>query len=221
MELCINEIFYSLQGEGTRAGIPCVFIRLAGCNLLCKWCDTKYAINKLNGKNYSVENIINEIKKYDCNFVEITGGEPLLQDEIYGLTEILLANNFTVAIETNGSILLDKLNKKIIKIMDVKCPESGMSEYNNYNNFQELTEQDEIKFVIASENDYYFGCKVIEMNELWKRTKNLIFSAVTEYISHKKLAELILNSKNTEYKKYLRMQIQLHKIIWGEDAIGV
>ena len=150
--LNIVEIFYSIQGEGTRAGLPCVFIRLAGCNLDCKWCDTLYAKKNSDGKNISFDEIIKTIKSYKCNF--ITGGEPLLQQNSIDLINYLIDQNFTTAIETNGSISISNLNKKTIKIVDVKCPGSNMSEHNLFDNFNYITENDEIKFVISSKNDF-------------------------------------------------------------------
>ena len=214
--LNIVEIFYSIQGEGTRAGLPCVFIRLAGCNLDCKWCDTLYAKKNSDGKNISFDEIIKTIKSYKCNFIEFTGGEPLLQQNSIDLINYLIDQNFTTAIETNGSISISNLNKKTIKIVDVKCPGSNMSEHNLFDNFNYITENDEIKFVISSKNDFEWSHNIIQQYKLLNKTKNILFSAVDTLFSHKELAELIL-STNSLY----RQQIQIHKVIWDRNARGV
>lgn len=214
--LNIVEIFYSIQGEGTRAGLPCVFIRLAGCNLDCKWCDTLYAKKISDGQNISFEEIIKTIKSYKCNFIEFTGGEPLLQQNSIDLINYLIDQNFTIAIETNGSISVSNLNNKIIKIIDVKCPDSNMSKHNLFDNFNYITENDEIKFVISSKNDFEWSHKIIQEYNLLSKTKNILFSAVDTLFSHKELAELIL-STNSLY----RQQIQIHKVIWDRNARGV
>ncbi|MBQ6269088.1 MAG: 4Fe-4S cluster-binding domain-containing protein [Bacteroidetes bacterium] len=214
--LNIVEIFYSIQGEGTRAGLPCVFIRLAGCNLDCKWCDTLYAKKISDGQNISFEEIIKTIKSYKCNFIEFTGGEPLLQQNSIDLINYLTNQNFTIAIETNGSISVSNLNNKIIKIIDVKCPDSNMSKHNLFDNFNYITENDEIKFVISSKNDFEWSHNIIQQYKLLNKTKNILFSAVDTLFSHKELAELIL-STNSLY----RQQIQIHKVIWDRNARGV
>jgi 7-carboxy-7-deazaguanine synthase len=232
--LDISEIFHSIQGEGTRTGIPCVFIRLAGCNLRCKWCDTKYAINNnldntrdldntrkfdvfsMNNNFFSmnIEEIIEKILPYNCDFIEITGGEPLLQNDTLGLMNSLLNLGKIVAIETNGSLPISEIDSRVIKIIDVKCPDSTMSHHNNYENFQHLTANDEVKFVIASKEDFIWSCGIIEEHRLFDRTKNLLFSAVTAFISYQELAELILGCSNSDYKNIIRLQVQIHKIIW-------
>ena len=219
--LNISEIFFSIQGEGTKAGKPCIFIRLAGCNLNCVWCDTKYAINTNDSLQMSIKQILNEIKKYDCNFVMLTGGEPLMQPETVELTNELLENYKLVAIETNGSYAINVLSQKIIKILDVKCPASEMAQHNYFQNFSALTKNDEIKFVIASEDDFHWSCEIIKNFNLFDITENIIFSAVTNLISHKKLAELILKNKEQNFLNFVRMQIQYHKIIWDIDLRGV
>lgn len=219
--LNISEIFYSIQGEGIRAGKPCIFIRFAGCNLNCVWCDTKYAINTNNSVQMTIKQILNEIKKYDCNFVMLTGGEPLMQLEIIELTAKLLENDRLVVIETNGSLAIDVLPQKAIKILDVKCPTSKMAQHNNFQNFSALTMNDEIKFVIASEDDFHWSCKIIKKYNLFAITENILFSAVTSFISHKKLAELILQTKEQDFTNFARMQLQYHKIIWDENLRGV
>jgi 7-carboxy-7-deazaguanine synthase len=217
----ISEIFFSIQGEGTRAGLPCVFVRSAGCNLNCKWCDTKYSHDLANSIPLSKEQILTEIRKYNCDFIMFTGGEPLLQQEVTELANELANEKKIVAIETNGSQKVDILDKKVVKILDIKCPDSGMSASNNFQNFDFLSENDEIKFVIASENDFFWSCEIIEKFNLFNKTQNLLFSAVTNSFSHENLANLILKCKNKNYKNLIRMQIQFHKIIWGADKKGV
>lgn len=212
----ISEIFYSIQGEGTRAGLPCVFVRLQGCNLNCSWCDTKYAINpkeatlKLTGKQ-----IIEEIQKYKCYFVEFTGGEPLLQERIVEVMNYLCDNGYTVALETNGSVLLDFIRPPIIKLLDVKCPSSKMENKNNFLNFDYINKNDEVKFVIADRNDFDYALEIIQKYNLSERT-NVLIAPVFGKIDLKDLAKWFLE---TNIKA--RFQLQLHKIIWGEDKRGV
>lgn len=211
----ISEIFYSIQGEGTRAGLPCVFVRLQGCNLNCSWCDTQYAQDpdepsiKLKGKE-----IIDEIAKYNCKFVEFTGGEPLLQPAITEIMEWLCDNGYIVTLETNGSILLDFIDSRIIKILDIKCPSSGMNGNNNFKNLEYLHKDDEIKFVIAGRDDFYYAYDIISKYYLTQRA-NLLFSTVFGKVDLKELAQWILESGLP-----VRLQVQLHKIIWGEGTRG-
>ncbi len=162
------------------------------------------------------DEILNSIYYFKCKFVEFTGGEPLLQSQIIKLINILSDDDYTIAIETNGSISTNVLPTNIIKIMDVKCPSSLMSEKNLYSNFDYITSRDEIKFVVASEEDFLWANKIICDYELLKKTKNILFSPVVNSIEYKKLAELILNT-NSIY----RLQLQLHKVIWGTDIRGV
>ena len=213
----ISEIFYSLQGESTKAGQLCTFIRLAGCNLRCKWCDTEYAINDNDAKLFSVPEIIEKVKQYNCNFVEITGGEPLIQNESKVLANELAELGYEVAIETNGSVLLTGLDAKIIKVMDIKCPSSGMNKNNLYENVNYLNKKDEIKFVIATENDFCWSIEVIKKHRLYEKVDNILFSAVSTEIMYNDLAELILAIEDKAIKKVVRMQLQLHKIIWGNE----
>lgn len=214
--LNISEIFYSIQGEGTNSGLPCVFVRLAGCNLDCSWCDTKYARSCDEATVMTFDEILNNIKYFKCNFVEITGGEPLAQPQVADLINNLLANNYIVAIETNGSISIANLPKNMIKIIDIKCPSSSMSSKNLYSNFGYITEKDEIKFVVSNEEDFFWADEIINNYNLLSKTKNILFSPVSNSIEYKKLADLILKT-NSNY----RMQLQLHKIIWGDDVRGV
>lgn len=215
-KLNIFEIFYSIQGEGTRAGLPCIFIRLSGCNLRCKWCDTIYAQSEYNGNYITFKDIINKVKTFNCNFIEFTGGEPLLQENIIPLIDFFIKEKYTVAIETNGSFMINKLCKDVIKIMDIKCPDSGMSANNLFENFNYITKNDEIKFVIASKKDFEWSNQVIEKFNLLDKTNNILFSPVEDCFHIQELAELILNT-NSKY----RLQIQMHKIIWDKNKRGV
>lgn len=217
----IIEIFYSIQGEGTRTGYPCVFIRLAGCNLKCKWCDTIYAVDNYDSYSLNIEQVLNKVLEYNCNFIEITGGEPLLQDGTVELANQLIENGKTVAIETNGSQTVEFLHKNVIKIIDFKCPDSGMSQFNLYENIQYITPNDEIKFVIASKTDFLWSCEIIEKFKLYNYTSNILFSAVTPLISYHELADLILGCDNIHYKNIIRLQVQIHKVIWHPDQRGV
>lgn len=204
--LKINEIFYSLQGEGVDAGLPTIFIRLTGCNLRCKYCDTEYAFYE--GKDMTMEEIFNKIKKWKCKRICITGGEPLLQN-IYDLIDFLLENGYEVSIETNGSIDIKKLTeKKLIIKMDIKLPSSGMYEKMIMDNIKLLRRCDELKFVIWNRNDYDIAKKIIEEYE---PKCNIIMQPVWGGIEAKKIAEWIL-----EDELEARLSIQLHKILWGE-----
>lgn len=215
--LNINEIFYSIQGEGSRAGKPCIFIRLQGCRLRCTWCDTPYALELKEEVNLmTLAELEEKVKFYNCKFVEFTGGEPLEQENIYELMEYLCDNNYEVAIETSGYILLDRVDSRVIKIMDVKCPASKMHTKNKYENFNFLNKKDEIKFVIADRNDYEFAKDIISKYNLNDISENILFSPSFHDQDYKKLAEWIL-----EDNLQVRMQLQLHKFIWSPEMRGV
>ncbi len=202
MKIC--ELFTSIQGETTFQGLPFTFIRVAGCNLNCKWCDTQYA--RGNGKEMKIDDIINFVKRQGLKYVMVTGGEPLLQEETYILCDDLLKMGYTVLVETNGSILVDKLKKEIIKIVDVKCPSSGEHEKMKFENFKYLTEKDEIKFVIMNRKDYEYAKRIIQEFDLWGR--KILFSPVHNVMSARTLAEWLL-----EDKLNAKLQIQLHKYL--------
>lgn len=206
--LNISEIFYSLQGESTFSGLPCVFVRLAECNLRCSFCDTKYAYEI----NYTktIPELINEIKKYlPVKLVTITGGEPLLQDNVHELMDMLLEKQYTILLETNGSLPLDHLPKQVYKIMDIKTPGSGMSDKMLWDNIALLDSKDEIKFVVKDKKDFTWSIKKIEEFNLEKM--NVLFSPAYKQLDVKELASWML-----ETKKDIRLQIQLQKHIWGE-----
>jgi 7-carboxy-7-deazaguanine synthase len=209
----VTEIYKSVQGESTYMGLPCVFIRLTGCNLRCVWCDTPYAFH--DGKKLSIHQIIDEVKSYDINLVEITGGEPLLQKEVFPLMESLLKNKFKVMLETSGSLAINNVPAKVIKIIDLKCPGSGEENKNLWENLNHLTSTDEIKFVIADKTDYEWSKKVLQDYELDKKVP-VLFSPVFEKLKLKDLTEWILKDNLP-----VRLHTQLHKYIWDQKTIGV
>ena len=209
----VTEIYKSVQGESTYMGLPCVFIRLTGCNLRCVWCDTPHAFH--DGKKLSIHQIIDEVKSYDINLVEITGGEPLLQKEVFPLMESLLKNKFKVMLETSGSLAINNVPAKVIKIIDLKCPGSGEENKNLWENLNHLTSTDEIKFVIADKADYEWSKKVLQDYELDKKVP-VLFSPVFEKLKLKDLTEWIL-----EDNLPVRLHTQLHKYIWDQKTIGV
>ena len=209
----VTEIYKSVQGESTYMGLPCVFIRLTGCNLRCVWCDTPHAFH--DGQKLSIHQIIDKVKSYDINLVEITGGEPLLQKEVFPLMESLLKNKFKVMLETSGSLAINNVPAKVIKIIDLKCPGSGEENKNLWENLNHLTSTDEIKFVIADKTDYEWSKKVLQDYELDKKVP-VLFSPVFEKLKLKDLTEWIL-----EDNLPVRLHTQLHKYIWDQKTIGV
>ena len=214
--LLINEVFYSIQGEGTRSGLPCIFIRLHGCKLRCSYCDTPYALNKnIGGNVMTLQAILDYIHSKPCDFVEFTGGEPLEQENVFDFFTYLLDIGKTVAIETAGHISLKNVDKRVVKILDVKCPTSNMTKFNDYNNFQYIDAKDEVKFVIGNNEDFEFAMNICNKYELTEKT-TILFSPVFNAISYKELAEKIL-----ETGKNIRFQIQLHKYIWDPSTRGV
>jgi 7-carboxy-7-deazaguanine synthase len=211
--LKVNEIFYSIQGEGTSAGLPCIFIRLTYCNLRCSYCDTDYAFNE--GSNYSIQQILEEIENYKCNLVEVTGGEPLLQKETIELLKILCDKGYSVLLETSGSLPIGGIDDRVKIIMDLKCPSSNMSDKNDYENLVCLKKSDEVKFVIGNRIDYNWAKEQITRYNLIGKV-NLLISPVFEKIKLEELVNWIL-----EDRLQVRFQIQLHKYIWHADKRGV
>ncbi len=210
--LKINEIFYSIQGESSKSGAPCIFIRLTYCNLRCSYCDSEYSFYE--GKDMSIPEIIKEIKKYNCNLVEITGGEPLLQKKSIDLMNALLKENFDVMLETSGSLPIDKVPNDVIKIIDFKCPSSNMDKKNNWEIVNYIQTHDEIKFVIGNYDDYLWAKEKLKK---YKLINNIIlFSPTHKKLDPKTLSEWILKDGLN-----VRMQIQLHKYIWDEHTKGV
>lgn len=209
----INEIFCSIQGESSYTGFPCVFIRLTECNLRCSWCDTQYAFYE--GTELPVEKIMENVRNYHCKLVEITGGEPLLQEEVYTLIQSLLKEEYTVLIETSGSIRLDKIDPRAIKIMDIKCPNSLMAHRMDFSNFDLLKKSDEVKFVILDRTDYEYAKDIVKNYNLSERA-NVLFSPVHGIMSLKNLAKWILEDHIN-----VRLQFQLQKYIWDPETRGV
>ena len=213
--LKVNEIFKSIQGESTYAGLPCTFVRLAGCNLRCTYCDTNYAY--YYGQELSDEEIISKIEEYGVNIVEFTGGEPLLQEETPPLIKTLLDKGHKVLIETNGSICIGCLDKRLTIIMDIKTPKSGMSERMNFQNLELIKNNDEIKFVLLNESDYIWAKDIISKYNLLSKTKNILMSPAYGVLSPKTLASWILRDNLP-----IRVQLQIHKYIWApEENEGV
>lgn len=211
--LTVNEIFKSIQGESSFSGRPCIFIRLTGCNLRCTWCDTEYAFYE--GKSKSVKDIMYAIEPLGIPLVEITGGEPLLQDGVYDLMDALLEKNYQVLLETGGGISVEKVPEDVIKILDIKCPGSGESSKNLWSNLDHLNPGDEVKFVLADRDDYEWSREVLGRHDLDKKVQ-VLFSPVYDRLDLKELAAWVL-----EDNLPVRVQTQLHKVIWGKDAIGV
>jgi 7-carboxy-7-deazaguanine synthase len=250
--MVITEIFKSIQGEGTRAGLPCIFVRLTGCNLRCTWCDTAYAFH--GGKKMTVEEVLARVNELagrtslqsaqsedgsttepsaseggSCTqraavpLVELTGGEPLLQEEIYRLAENLLSAGYTVMIETSGERFIGRLPKEVIKIVDVKCPDSGEPDTFEMRNLAELTGNDEVKFVLSTRRDYEFAREFTRQHRLAGRVREVLFSPVFEDpegkwpgLEPRLLAEWILADGLP-----VRLGLQLHKFIWDPATKGV
>jgi len=213
--LRVNEIFYSIQGESTFAGFPCIFIRLTGCNLRCTYCDTTYAYEE--GDNIPLDRILATVKGFDCNLIEVTGGEPLIQGETPDLIAALIKNGYTVLLETNGSLDISTVDTRCARIVDIKCPSSGMDNRNYWKNLDYITHNDQLKFVIAHRQDYLYAKKVLDKLDTKRRKKLIInFSPVFNEIGLKDLAGWILADNLP-----VRLQIQLHKYIWGEHTKGV
>jgi 7-carboxy-7-deazaguanine synthase len=231
--MVITEIFKSIQGEGTSAGLPCVFVRMTGCNLRCTWCDTAYAFH--GGKKMSVKEVLARVDELagrseaatglqaSVPLVELTGGEPLLQEEIYPLAEKLLATGYTVMVETSGERFIGGLPREVIKIVDVKCPDSGEPDTFEMHNLEALSENDEVKFVLSTRRDYEFARDFTAQHGLARRVKQVLFSPVFEDpqgkwpgLEPRKLVEWILADGLP-----VRLGLQLHKFIWDPATKGV
>ncbi|GAB6282633.1 MAG: 7-carboxy-7-deazaguanine synthase QueE [Ignavibacterium sp.] len=211
--LKVNEIFYSIQGESSNAGLPCVFIRLTYCNLRCSYCDTEYAFYE--GKDSSIDEILKEVEKYNCKLVELTGGEPLFQSESLDLMKRLCDENYNVMLETSGSLPIKNVDKRVKIIMDLKCPSSKMMKKNLYENINYLKPIDEVKFVIGNRADYDWSKQILEKHQLDKNF-TILFSIVFSELEPLTLVNWIL-----EDKLNVRFQLQLHKFIWQPDTRGV
>jgi 7-carboxy-7-deazaguanine synthase len=229
----ITEIFKSIQGEGTRAGLPCIFVRLTGCNLRCTWCDTAYAFH--GGKKMSVSEIMQRVHELAGRaenrtgalaavpLVELTGGEPLLQEEIYALADELLSAGYTVMIETSGERFVGRLPREVIKIVDVKCPDSGAADTFNLQNLEAVDTKDEIKFVVSSRRDYEFARDFTAQHDLARRVRQVLFSpsfadpaGKWDGIEPRTLVEWMLADNLP-----VRLGLQLHKFVWDPATKGV
>jgi 7-carboxy-7-deazaguanine synthase len=212
--LTINEIFHSIQGESSHTGRPCVFVRLTACDLRCSWCDTPYAFTE--GTKMSVEAVVSQVAQYGCGLVEITGGEPLLQRDVYPLMQQLLDAGRTVMLETGGHVSIKDVPSSVIRIVDVKCPGSGESARMHWENLELLTPQDEVKFVLRDRTDYEYARDVLVRRGLAARTAAVLFSPVHDVLAAKDLARWIL-----EDRLAVRLQLQAHKFIWSPETRGV
>lgn len=212
--LTVNEIFYSIQGESTRAGCPCVFVRLAACDLRCSWCDTAYAFYE--GTKMSVDEVVAEVDRHGCPLVEITGGEPLLQEDVYELMDRFVSSGRTVMLETGGHRPVSRVPPAVVKIVDVKCPASGEAASNDWANLDLLLPHDEVKFVIQDRADYEFARDVVCRHRLALRCAAVLFSPVHGVLEPKVLSAWIL-----EDRVPARLQLQLHKYIWSPATRGV
>ncbi len=209
----VNEIFYSIQGESTFTGLPCVFVRLAGCNLRCTYCDTEYAYD--DGEEMSVDEIIKEVNSYNSDLVEITGGEPLFQNDCVKLADNLLKSKKKVIVETNGSLDISTLKEPVIRILDVKCPGSKEHQKMYWDNLRNLRPDDNVKFILTNRDDFDWAAKKVEKFELLDKA-NVLFSPAFNILKPELLADWILKTSLP-----IRMQIQLHKYIWHPNKRGV
>lgn len=215
MDLRITEIFLSIQGESTHAGRPCSFVRLTGCPMRCVWCDSEYTFT--GGKRISFEDIFSKLEEFGCNLVEVTGGEPLAQKNVFPFITELCDKGYEVLIETGGFVSTEKVDERAKIILDVKCPASNESERNHWENLERLRkEKDEVKFVIADLTDWEFAKEIIEKYNLQNRTKEILISPVFGVENLKEIAETVSRSNLK-----VRLNLQLHKYIWGADVHGV
>ena len=210
----INEIFYSVQGESTYAGQPCVFVRLTACDLRCTWCDTPYAFHE--GRKRPIDEVVAEVEKYGCQLVEVTGGEPLLQDAVYPLMSELLSRGKTVLLETGGHRSTERVPEPVVTILDVKCPGSGEADQMDWDNLNRLRPRDEIKFVVQDRADYDYARGVIDRFALAERAAAIHLSPVHGVMDPKTLSEWVLADRLP-----VRVQLQIHKYIWPPDTRGV
>jgi 7-carboxy-7-deazaguanine synthase len=212
--LRVNEIFYSIQGEGSRAGERCLFVRMTGCGLRCSYCDTEYAF--FEGIDMAVDDVTAAVRQFDCKLVELTGGEPLEQEGVYILLDDLLGSGHEVMIETGGHVDISRVDTRVKRIVDLKTPSSGMEKRNLLSNLEHLTSNDEIKFVIGSLDDYEWSRRMMAEHDLSKRVGTVLMSPVHGVLNESELAEWILQDNLP-----VRYQVQLHKIIWPSVLRGV
>jgi len=212
--MVITEIFKSIQGESSFAGLPCTFVRLTGCNLRCHWCDTAYAFH--GGQNMSPDDVMGRVRQLGGKLVEFTGGEPLMQKEVEPLAARMVDEGFQLLIETSGERFVGNLPRAVVKILDVKCPGSGESDKFCMDNLDALDRKDEIKFVVVDENDYHYALDFITRYRLHDRVDEIILSPVFGRLHPRQLAEWILRDGIE-----VRMGMQIHKFIWDPDTKGV
>jgi len=209
----VTEVFFSIQGESTHAGEPCIFVRLTGCSLRCVYCDTKYAF--AGGRDMELDEVLSVIARYPAKLVEVTGGEPLEQEDVYPLMNSLLERGYSVMLETGGHVNIDRVPKPVIKIIDIKCPDSREAHTACWENIDLAQPHDEFKFVISSRADYDWS-KAIYSEKLRHRTNPVLFSPSHDQLPAVELARWILDDGLP-----VRLQLQLHKYIWGPDVRGV
>ena len=223
--LQITEIYHSIQGESTRAGMPCVFVRLTGCHLRCVYCDTEYSFH--GGEKRTLDQIMSDVRRYGCDLVEITGGEPLLQPNVHALMTQLCSGGHTVLLETSGACAISACDHRVIRIVDLKTPDSGQMDRIDWSTLDCLTDRDEVKFVICSRRDYEWAADVLSRHRLHQRTAAVLFSPVHEVapgmeisgakgMRPRELAEWVLADRLP-----VRLQPQMHKMIWDPTARGV
>lgn len=213
--LRVTEIFRSIQGESTHAGRPCTFVRLTGCPMRCVWCDSEYTFT--GGEHVSIDNIMDQVNAFGCKLVEVTGGEPLAQQQAFKLIERLCDEGYEVLVETGGYVSTAGLDPRAKVILDIKCPASGEEARNDWSNLDRLrSDRDEVKFVIADEGDWLYAKSLIEKHDLESRTNAVLISPAWGLVDLKALADWVAGSGLK-----LRMQLQLHKYIWGPDVKGV
>jgi len=213
--LRVTEMFRSIQGESTHAGRPCTFVRLTGCPMRCTWCDSEYTFS--GGEHFTIDDIMRKVRDFECNLIEITGGEPLAQREAFDLIKRLCDEHFEVLIETGGYVSTEEVDRRAKIILDIKCPASSEAERNHWPNLNRLRpDLDEVKFVIVDRNDWEFAKKIIAEYDLEKSARAVLISPAWGLIDLTALANWIAESGLN-----VRMQLQLHKYIWGPDVQGV
>ncbi|HEY6232709.1 MAG TPA: radical SAM protein [Pyrinomonadaceae bacterium] len=213
--LRVTEIFRSIQGESTHAGRPCTFVRLTGCPMRCVWCDSEYTFS--GGEHFTLEDILNRVREFGCGLVEVTGGEPLAQREAFGLIARLCDEGYEVLVETGGFVSTEEVDPRAKIILDVKCPTSGEEPRNHWPNIERLrADKDEVKFVITNEDDWLYTVEIVKRYELEKRAKAVLISPAWGAMELKDVAQWIASSGLN-----VRMQLQLHKYIWGPEVHGV
>ena len=212
--LTINEIFHSVQGESTYAGRPCVFVRLTACDLRCSWCDTPYAFHE--GTKRHLEDVLEEVDRFDCSLVEVTGGEPLLQEDVYPLMQGLLERGKNVLLETGGHRSTERVPPQVVTILDVKCPGSGEATHMEWTNLERLRTHDEVKFVVKDRADYEYARNVLARHDLASRAAAVHLSPVHGVLEPRTLSEWVLADRLP-----VRVQLQLHKYIWDAHTRGV